>query len=133
MTESVCSCRFPSQPKKGSFLGASPRRRSVRLPARRLEPAISGLAPSIVRNFLRVRARRSMGSIGGLRPLVWQRSVAQERVEFAENFYQITGKRSPRRSGGGHFAPYNPRPNPVPAPGSGWAAGVLCPPSFFRG
>src|SRR5439155_6667515 len=103
MSESLCCPQFPSHPKKCSSLGASARRSSARGAASMLEPVISGLAKSILRNFLRVLARRRMGSMGCLRPLIWQRSVAQERVEFAENFYQIAGKSRSRRGGGSPF------------------------------
>src|SRR5207237_2981668 len=63
---------------------------------------------------------------------IWQRSVAQERVEFAENFYQIAGKSRSRRGGGSPFAPYNPRQNLVPVLGSDRPAGMLRPFSFLR-
>src|SRR5438876_280584 len=132
MTESLCCRKFPSHPKKCSSLGASARRGSARGTASMLEPVISGLAKSILRNFLRVLARRRMGSMGCLRPLIWQRSVAQERVEFAENFYQIAGKSRSRRGGGSPFAPYNPRQNLVPVLGSDRPAGMLRPFSFLR-
>src|SRR5260370_40902106 len=95
---------------------------------------MSGLAPSILRNFLRVLDLPDVSFIRALPPylgLLWQRSVAQQRVEVADNFCYVAKERSSRRCGGTQFAPQEPRQEFLPVFRQSWPAGNFHPFPFF--
>src|SRR5579864_6075407 len=63
--------------------------------------------------------------------LLWQRSVAQQRIEVAENLCQVARKRRSHCSCRAEFAAHNPRENFVPFFAGNRPTGMLCPLSFL--